>query len=107
MVALLRCSDTASRHVRQLLVAFGTSDQRPAVKQALLKPLSERELEVLRLLGTDLTGPDIARELMVSPNTVKTHIKNIYIELGVNTRRAAVRRGAELALSLPTNHPGQ
>ncbi len=99
MVALLRSGDTATRYVRQLLAAFGTSDQRPAVKQALLEPLSEREVEVLRLLGTDLTGPEIARELMVSLNTVRTHTKNIFTKLGVNTRRAAVRRAEELHLS--------
>jgi LuxR family maltose regulon positive regulatory protein len=99
MIALLRSGDTASTYVEQLLAAFGTSDPRPVVKQPLLEPLSERELEVLRLLGTDLKGPEIAGELMVSPNTVKSHIKNIYTKLGVNTRRAAVRRGTELALS--------
>ena len=47
---------------------------------------------MLRLLGTDLDGPDIARELFVSLNTVRTHTKNIYAKLGVNNRRAAVRR---------------
>jgi LuxR family transcriptional regulator, maltose regulon positive regulatory protein len=99
MAALLRSGDAATRYVRQLLAAFGTSDPSPAVKQPLLEPLSERELEVLRLLGTDLKGPEIARELMVSPNTVKTHTRNTYAKLGVNTRRAAVRRAAELALS--------
>ena len=55
------------------------------------EPLSERELDVLRLLRTDLSGPDIARELMVSLNTLRTHTKNIYTKLGVNNRRAAVR----------------
>src|SRR5438270_13568981 len=99
MIAVLRSGDTASTYVEQILAAFGTCDPRPVVKQPLLEPLSERELEVLRLLGTDLKGPEIAGELMVSPNTVKTHIKNIYTKLGVNTRRAAVRRGTELALS--------
>ena len=54
---------------------------------------------MLRLLGTDLNGPDIARELMVSLNTVRTHTKNIYTKLGVNNRRAAVRRAEELDLS--------
>jgi LuxR family maltose regulon positive regulatory protein len=44
------------------------------------------------LLGTDLDGPDIARELFVWLNTVRTQTKNIYAELGVNSRRAAVRR---------------
>ncbi len=52
----------------------------------------------LLLLGTDLDGPDIARELVVSLNTLRTHTKNVYGKLGVNTRRAAVRRAAELAL---------
>ncbi|GAA1871544.1 LuxR C-terminal-related transcriptional regulator [Pseudonocardia ailaonensis] len=61
-------------------------------------PLSARELDVLRLLGTDLDGPDIARRLFVSVNTVRTHTKNIYAKLGVTSRRAAVRRAAELDL---------
>ena len=60
--------------------------------------MSDRELDVLRLLGTDLGGPDIARELVVSLNTVRTHTKNIYAKLGVNNRRAAVRRAEELDL---------
>ena len=54
--------------------------------------------EVLRLLATDLSGPAIARELVVSLNTVRTHTKNIYAKLGVNNRRAAVRRAEELDL---------
>jgi LuxR family maltose regulon positive regulatory protein len=60
--------------------------------------LSVRELEVLRLLGTDLDGPGIARELVVSLNTVRTHTKHIYAKLGVTSRRAAVRRAADLDL---------
>jgi LuxR family maltose regulon positive regulatory protein len=60
--------------------------------------LSARELDVLRLLDTDLDGPDIARRLFVSLNTVRTHTKNIYAKLGVNNRRSAVRRAAELDL---------
>ena len=66
--------------------------------QGLVEPLSERELEVLRLLEGDLDGPGIASELIVSLNTVRTHTKNIYAKLGVNSRRAAVRRAAELGL---------
>jgi LuxR family transcriptional regulator, maltose regulon positive regulatory protein len=64
----------------------------------LIEPLSERELEVLRLLRTDLTGPEIARELVVSLNTMRTHTKNIYSKLGVDNRRAAIRRAEELKL---------
>jgi LuxR family transcriptional regulator, maltose regulon positive regulatory protein len=52
---------------------------------------------VLRLLGSDLDGPDIARELMDSLNTLRTHTKSIYAKLGVNSR-AAVRQAAELNL---------
>jgi LuxR family maltose regulon positive regulatory protein len=88
----------APNDVRHLLAAFGQVEDGRRVKQALVEPLSERELDVLRLLGTDLTGPDIAGELTVSLNTVRTHTKNIYAKLGVNNRRAAVRRGEELGL---------
>ncbi len=48
----------------------------------LVEPLSERELDVLRLLGTDLSGPEIARELVVAPSTFRTHTKRIYSKLG-------------------------
>ena len=88
----------AAGYVRRLLGAFAQTDDRRPANQGLIEPLSERELDVLRLLGTDLDGPDIARELTVSLNTVRTHTKNIYAKLGVNNRRAAVRRAEELHL---------
>lgn len=72
-------------------------EQQSAISN-LVEPLSERELDVLRLLRTDLSGPEIARQLMVSLNTMHTHTKNIYSKLGVNNRRAAVRRAEELTL---------
>ena len=64
----------------------------------LIEPLSQRELEVLRLLKTDLSGPEIARELMIGLSTVRTHTKSIYSKLNVNDRRAAVKRAVELNL---------
>jgi LuxR family maltose regulon positive regulatory protein len=85
----------ARGYVGQLLA--GASKTAPA-RQALIEPLSGRELEVLRLLGTELGGPGIARELVVSLNTVRTHTKNIYAKLGVNSRREAVRRAEQLGL---------
>ncbi len=88
----------APNYVHHLLTAFGSAEDRTPVKQGLIEPLSERELEVLRLLATGLNGPEIARELVISLNTMRTHTKNIYSKLGVNDRRAAVRRAKELAL---------
>jgi LuxR family maltose regulon positive regulatory protein len=67
-------------------------------RSALAEPLSERELDVLKLLATELDGPEMARELVVSLNTLRTHTKNIYSKLGVTNRRAAVRRAEELGL---------
>jgi LuxR family maltose regulon positive regulatory protein len=87
------------------LLAAGAAPGRPSPKkQGLIEPLSERELDVLRLLGSELSGPDIARELMVSLNTLRTHTKNIYMKLGVNNRRAALRRAQELDLSSRTRN---
>jgi LuxR family maltose regulon positive regulatory protein len=84
-------------------LAVGKKRSLPLAKQAvslqpLIELLSERELEVLRLLRTDLSGPEIARECMVSLSTVRTHTQNIYAKLGVNNRRAAVRRAEGLDL---------
>jgi LuxR family maltose regulon positive regulatory protein len=85
-------------YVDELLAAGGGFTGSASKKQGLIEPLSERELDVLRLLRSDLSGPDIARELMVSLNTMRTHTKNFYTKLDVNDRRAAVRRAEELDL---------
>ena len=101
LAALLRVTaphGIAPDYVRQLRAALGQVDSSTPVASLLIEPLSERELEVLRLLGTELNGPEVARALMVSLNTMRTHTKNIYTKLGVNNRRAAVRRAEELHL---------
>jgi LuxR family maltose regulon positive regulatory protein len=67
-------------------------------KSEMVDPLSERELEVLQLLRSELSGPEIAQRLIVSLNTLRTHTKKIFNKLGVNNRRAAVRRAEELDL---------
>jgi len=59
---------------------------------------SPSELRVLRLLPTNLTRPEIARELDVSINTVNTHIRSIYSKLGARDRSSAVRRARELRM---------
>jgi LuxR family maltose regulon positive regulatory protein len=103
MLALLRrvpADAAAGAAASPLLDAAGSAsfDQPDAARQGLVEPLSQRELDVLRLLAGDLDGPAIANQLFVSLNTVRTHTKNIYAKLGVNSRRAAVRRGADLGL---------
>jgi LuxR family maltose regulon positive regulatory protein len=101
MTALLKRAakqPSAPVYLRRLTAAAVTVDGRVTPAQPLIEPLSERELEVLRLLGSELGGPEIARELTVSLATVRTHSRNIYAKLGVNSRRAAVHRAAELGL---------
>jgi LuxR family maltose regulon positive regulatory protein len=76
----------------------GDARQGVVSRGRLVEPLSRRERDILRLLATDLSGPEIARELVVSLNTVRTHTRNVYAKLGVSNRRAAVRRAGELGL---------
>ena len=85
--------------LRTLLEACGREPVEPTRRAAesLVEPLSDREREVLRLLATDLSGPEIARRLVLSLHTVRTH-QDVYAKLGVNSRRAAVRRAEELGL---------
>jgi LuxR family transcriptional regulator, maltose regulon positive regulatory protein len=94
-------------YIGKLLAAFESEQQEnigeapirtPPTSQPLIEPLSQRELEVLRLFRTELSGPEIARELVIGLSTVRTHTKSIYSKLGVNSRRAAVRRAEELGL---------
>ena len=74
----------------------------PVAPQRFIPPsatrLSERELQVLRLLGSELSGPQIAGELFISQNTLRTHTKHIFTKLEVTTRRAAVARAHEHGL---------
>jgi LuxR family maltose regulon positive regulatory protein len=102
MMVLLREATkrgTVPNYVRQLQASFENYEGKIlAVTQPLIEPLSERELEVLRMLKSELSGPEIARHLMISLNTLRTHTKNIYNKLGVNKRRSAVRCAEELDL---------
>jgi LuxR family transcriptional regulator, maltose regulon positive regulatory protein len=88
----------------KLLAAFAGGQHREVVEspsptpKSFIEPLSQRELEVLRLLITELSGPEIARELVIALSTVRTHTKSIYTKLNVNNRRAAVKRAIELGL---------
>ena len=84
--------------VRQLSGGGAATGEGNPAPQPLVDPLSERELDVLRLLASELDGPAIARQLSVSLATVRTHTQRIYTKLGVNNRRGAVGRAHQLNL---------
>ena len=70
-----------------------------------LEPLSESEIRVLRYLPTNLSTPEIANELYVSPNTVRTHVRHLYAKLGTHHRAEAVERARGLGLLAPSARP--
>src|SRR5580658_8697744 len=73
----------------------------PSRPEPLLEPLSGSEASVLRYLPTNLTAPEIARELSISPNTAKTHIRHVYAKLGAHYRAEAVEHARALGLLAP------
>ncbi len=73
-------------------------ENRKSTIESLIEPLSQRELDILRLFKTELSGPEIAQELVIALSTVRTHTKSIYSKLNVNSRRGAVKRAMELGL---------
>jgi LuxR family maltose regulon positive regulatory protein len=102
MARLLRRALTlgmAPNYVSRLLAAFGeTAEPPPAIAQPLIEPLSERELEVLRLIVAGLSNREIAQELVIAVSTVKSHVNHIYGKLGVKNRIQAVARAQDLGL---------
>jgi len=86
-------------YIGQILMALGeqtgTADQSEG---ALLEPLSDRELQVMRLVATGLSNRQIADQLVLSLGTVKTHIHHIYGKLDVRNRAQAIARVRELQL---------
>jgi LuxR family transcriptional regulator, maltose regulon positive regulatory protein len=88
------------------LLAARNSAPPLAGPRAPLEPLSSTEIRVMRYLPTNLTGPEIARELSISRNTVKTHTRNLYAKLGVHTRAEAVTRARALGLLAPSPRAG-
>lgn len=107
MAELLRqaaSQGVAPEYVRKLLAAFegyrlpSALKPGPVQPETLIEPLSDRELDVLRLLAGGQTNQEMAQALCVSVNTVKTHLRNIYGKLGVHNRRETVAKAKELNL---------
>ena len=95
----------APDYARRLLAAFPLAEpeqadpsKTQAPKSELVEPLSERELEVLQLIGEGLTNREIASRLFLALNTVKAHTRNIYGKLDVHSRTQAIARSQELGL---------
>ncbi len=86
-------------YARRLAEAFGPAEAAAAVPPAtvreLAEPLSEREVEVLRLIATGLSNADVGRKLFIAPSTVKKHLENIYAKLGTRNRTQAIARARE------------
>jgi LuxR family maltose regulon positive regulatory protein len=102
MVSLLHAAEERGRlrdHARRLLLAGAPSEDVPDPAPASrTDTLSDRELQVLKLLDSTMSGPEIARELYVTLNTLRSHTKHIFTKLDVNSRPAAVRRARERGL---------
>ncbi len=75
------------------------------LRQEGIEPLTDRELQILALLDKNLTNKEIARELVVTPGTVKVHTNNVYRKLSVNNRRAAVTLAKALGFLAPDQAP--
>jgi LuxR family maltose regulon positive regulatory protein len=88
------------------LLAGRTPSPAPAGPPPPLEPLSKSELRVLRYLPTNLSGPEIAGELYVSVNTVRTHMRHLYAKLGTHRRADTVARARALGLLAPSPHRG-
>jgi LuxR family transcriptional regulator, maltose regulon positive regulatory protein len=86
-----------------LSLLAGSSHMTPSAgHRPLAEPLRDSELRVLRYLPTNLTAPEIARELYVSTNTVKTHMRNVYAKLGTHRRTETIARARDLGLLAPS-----
>jgi LuxR family transcriptional regulator, maltose regulon positive regulatory protein len=96
---------TAHPTLRQTIldVLDGSTPRAPGTPSGLLDQLSEAELRVVRFLPSNLRAPEIAAELFVSTNTIRTHLRHIYAKLGAHGRAEAVDRARELGLVAPSH----
>lgn len=97
---------TAHPALRRAILDVLAGSAPPAAPPAgNLEELSEAELRVVRYLPTNLKAPEIASELFVSTNTVRTHLRHIYAKLDAHGRAEAVARARQLGLLAPSRRP--
>ena len=79
---------------------FAVAPVCPSIRHndAEMYPLSSREAAILRLIGSGLSNKNIGRELSIAPETVKSHVKSIFVKLATRTRAEAVSRAVKLGL---------
>ncbi len=105
----LRSRGVKTEYITKLLEAFHLPEEAAtpgpddttllrAACANLIEPLSERELEVLRLLNSHLSVPEIAGEMLIAPSTLRTHIRNIFLKLDVHGRLEALQKAQQLGL---------
>ena len=95
----------SAEYARKILEAFGMEgpapvpgDRQEARDQEMAEPLSDREVEVLRLIATGLSNADAGRKLFIAPSTVKKHLENIYAKLGTRNRTQAIARARDIGV---------
>jgi LuxR family maltose regulon positive regulatory protein len=100
MLSEAATQDIFPTYLQKLLVAFdgGSGSELSRISQPLLDPLSERELEILRLVAEGLSNREVSERLFIALDTVKGHNRNIYQKLQVKRRTEAVARARELDL---------
>ena len=104
LLGTLVCSDRAIQAYRELLMGLFLSDEAvPSLQNVehptgLVEKLSERELEILRLIASGMSNGQIAQKLYLTLNTIRAHSTHIFGKLGVHTRTEAVARAREIGL---------
>ena len=97
--------ELSPEYVQRIIAAFPTVMPEPIAERSSqenewIEPLTDRELEILQLVAEGLSNQEVSKQLYLSANTVKTHLRNLYGKLGVNSRTQAVAKARGLGIVL-------
>ncbi|UCF28359.1 MAG: helix-turn-helix transcriptional regulator, partial [Chloroflexota bacterium] len=100
LLQMVSRNESLQVYIRRLLALFEPVQliDQEYISLIEVEPLSSRELDVMKMLATDLSGPEISQEMNIALSTLRFHTRNIYGKLMVNNRRSAVRRATESKL---------